>query len=50
MANQSFQRTVKKLRFLPSAEFKRWGPYAAAFEQLLGCSVSLLCQSVSRLG
>ena len=23
MANKSFQQTVKKLRFLPSAEFKR---------------------------
>jgi hypothetical protein len=23
MANNSFQRTVKKLRFLPSAEFQR---------------------------
>jgi len=24
--NKSFQRTVKKLRFLPSAEFKRYNP------------------------
>lgn len=24
MLNESFQRTVKKLRFLPSAEFKRY--------------------------
>lgn len=24
LPNKSFQRTVKKLRFLPSAEFARW--------------------------
>ena len=41
--NKSFQRTVKKLRFLPSAEFKRYasvslGDAASILEPLHGNS------------
>lgn len=41
LANTALQRTVKKLRFLPSAELGRWGAYMHALVTVLAVAVLL---------
>lgn len=42
MPNKSFQRTVKKLRFLPSAEFTRWAVNMNAMSVVFAAVVAVL--------